>query len=152
MGLKETARTTGHARSRSHRAPDAAANTLALDNEVNLNSVSPTCPPEAEALPHPMPHLLFERSDGDDGIGALEAQASRRGGGLAAERAEAQALLAWAAATFPRGPGPVEEGHDWDALLHEAQEPGGWQVLTLSFSASPAFAEAFALAHPEAML
>lgn len=99
-----------------------------------------------------MPHLLFELSHGDDGVCTLEAQASRQGGTLAVEQAEARALLAWAASTFPRGPGPVEEGHDWDALLHEAQEPGGWQVLTLSFSGSPAFEAAFAAAHPEALL
>lgn len=73
-----------------------------------------------------MHHLLFQISEGSDGIATLDAQASSREAGTVARiRAEAQALLDWAAATFPEGPGPVEDGADWDHALDEQTEPGG---------------------------
>ncbi|MDM4766558.1 hypothetical protein [Pelomonas sp. SE-A7] len=87
--------------------------------------------------------LSFELSDGDDGIVTLDAMASTRGDQQPAVRAEVEQVLAWAREQFPNSQGPVEEGMDWDHELLEQQEAGGWFTVTLTLSASPAFAEAF---------
>lgn len=93
-----------------------------------------------------MQHLSFDLSDGSDGILTLEAMASTRASdpkAHAAVMAEVDTVLAWARAAFGDEPGPVEDGHAWDHELLVQEESGGWVTVTLTFSASPAFAEAF---------
>ncbi len=91
-------------------------------------------------------HLIFERSEGDDGVITLDAmaavQVARNAAAPAPVQREIQAVLDWAWAHFPRSHGPVEDGGDWHHDLQEAED-GGWLTLTLTFSASAAFAEAF---------
>lgn len=93
-----------------------------------------------------MQHLSFDLSDGSDGILTLEAMASSRSSDTAthaAVLAEVEAVLAWARAEFGDEPGPVEDGHAWDYERLVQEEAGGWLTVTLTFSASTAFAEAF---------
>ena len=59
------------------------------------------------------------------------------------ELAEAREVLDWAHAHFPGRHGAVEDGHAWDHELLVQHEDGGWITVTLTFSASPEFAEAF---------
>ncbi|MBB1162224.1 hypothetical protein [Aquariibacter albus] len=88
--------------------------------------------------------LVFSLSEGSDGVLGLEAEAASRDPAEAAAIAtEAAGVLAWAAEAFPEGPGPVEDGADWDQALSQREEPGGWQHLALSLSASPRFLDAF---------
>ncbi|MFT7722435.1 MAG: hypothetical protein QM788_06350 [Roseateles sp.] len=90
-----------------------------------------------------MRHLIFDLSDGSDGILTLEAMASTREAAHAAVMAEVAQLLAWAHAAFGGRQGPVEDGHAWDHELLVQHEAGGWVTVTLTFSASAEFAEAF---------
>lgn len=90
-----------------------------------------------------MMHLIFDLSDGSDGILTLEAMASTREAEHAAVMAEVAQVLAWAQAEFAGRHGPVEDGHAWDHELLVQHEAGGWITVTLTFSASPEFADAF---------
>jgi len=93
-----------------------------------------------------MQHLSFDLSESADGVLTLEAMASSRASDTAthaAVMAEVEAVLAWARDEFGGPPGPVEDGYEWDHELLVQQEAGGWVTVTLTFSASPAFAEAF---------
>ncbi|HEY8876288.1 MAG TPA: hypothetical protein VIN03_01920 [Roseateles sp.] len=90
-----------------------------------------------------MRHLSFDLTDGSDGILTLEAMASTREAGHAAVMAEVEEVLAWAMAGFGGRQGPVEDGNAWDHELLVQHEAGGWVTVTLSFSASAEFAEAF---------
>jgi hypothetical protein len=90
-----------------------------------------------------MRHLTFDVTDSSDGILTLEAMASTREAEHAAVMAEVEQVLAWARAEFGGRQGPVEDGHAWDHELLVQHEAGGWVTVTLSFSASPEFAEAF---------
>lgn len=85
---------------------------------------------------------LSDRSDGTDGITTLEAVATTRAAQHAAVMAEARQVLDWAARHFPNGPGPVEEGLDWDHDLAVTEEAGGWFAVALTLTGSPAFVEA----------
>ncbi|MGM9482358.1 hypothetical protein ACS5PN_14300 [Roseateles sp. NT4] len=96
-----------------------------------------------------MRYLIFDFSDGDDGIAALEAMASTREAEHEAVLAEAQQVLDWAHAHFPSRHGPVEDGHAWDHELLVQQEEGGWLTVALTLSASPAFLEAFLAVYGE---
>jgi hypothetical protein len=95
-------------------------------------------------------HLSFDITDGSDGILTLEAMASTRAAEHAAVMAEVEQVLAWVQAGFGGRQGPVEDGHAWDHELLVQQETGGWVTVTLSFSASQEFAEAFLAVYGEA--
>lgn len=90
-----------------------------------------------------MHHLTFDLTDSADDILTLEAMASTREAEHAAVMAEVHQLLAWANAEFAGRQGPVEDGFAWDHELLVQLEDGGWVTVTLTFSASPEFAEAF---------
>ncbi len=90
-----------------------------------------------------MRYLSFDLSDNADGVITLDAMASTDAGQHAAVRAEAEQVLAWAWRHFPHTHGPADDGMDWDHDLQVQVEPGGWHVLTLTFTGSPRFAEAF---------
>jgi len=90
-----------------------------------------------------MRYLIFDFSDGDDGIASFEAMASTRADEHPVVLAEAQQVLDWAHRHFPNRHGPVEDGHAWDHELLVQQEEGGWLTVTLTLSASAEFADAF---------
>ena len=90
-----------------------------------------------------MDHLCFERSEDAEGIVTFEAMASTAAEAAARVREEALRAMAWARREVPHGPGPLDEGHDWDQQLAEHVEDGRWHVLTLSFAATPAVAGLF---------
>jgi hypothetical protein len=97
-----------------------------------------------------MRHLTFDLTDSSDDILTLEAMASTREVQHAAVMAEVNEVLAWAQAEFGGRQGPVEDGHAWDHELLVQNEAGGWITVTLTFSASAEFAEAFRAAFGEA--
>lgn len=90
-----------------------------------------------------MRHLTFDFTDSSDDILTLEAMASTREAEHAAVMAEVEQVLAWAHAEFGGRQGPVEDGNAWDHELLAQHEEGGWVTVTLTFSASAEFAEAF---------
>lgn len=90
-----------------------------------------------------MHHLTFDLTDSSDDILTLEAMASTREAEHPAVMAEVAQVLAWAQAGFDGRQGPVEDGFAWDHELLVQHEAGGWVTVTLTFSASPEFAEAF---------
>ncbi|MBI5335855.1 MAG: hypothetical protein HZB72_14920 [Burkholderiales bacterium] len=96
----------------------------------------------------PLCFLLFDRAETADGHAALEGLASTGPLQHAAAMAEVQQVLDWAHQAFPQGPGPLDEGHDWDHDLQVREEPGGWRTVTLTLAASAAFAQAFEAAFP----
>jgi hypothetical protein len=55
-------------------------------------------------------------------------------------------VLDWAWRAFPHTHGPIDDGGDWDDDLQVSAEPGGWHAVTLTISASPAFAREFVAA------
>jgi hypothetical protein len=90
-----------------------------------------------------MGYLTFDLTDSSDDILTLEAMASTREAEHAAVLAEVAQVLAWAQAEFGGRQGPVEDGNAWDHELLIQYETGGWVTVTLTFSASAEFAEAF---------
>ncbi|MEO6280871.1 hypothetical protein [Roseateles sp.] len=90
-----------------------------------------------------MRHLSFDLTDGSDDVLTLDAMASTREADHAAVMAEVAQVLAWAQAEFGGRQGPVEDGNAWDHELLVQHEAGGWLTVTLTFSASAEFAEAF---------
>jgi hypothetical protein len=90
-----------------------------------------------------MRYLTFDITDSSDDILTLEAMASTRESEHAAVLVEVGQVLAWAQAEFGGGHGPVEDGNAWDHELLVQHEDGGWVTVTLMFSASAEFAEAF---------
>jgi hypothetical protein len=97
-----------------------------------------------------MRHLTFDLTDSSDDILTLEAMASTREAEHVAVMAEVEQVLAWAQAEFGGRHGPVEDGHAWDHELLVQHEAGGWVTVTLTFSASVEFAEAFQKIYGEA--
>jgi hypothetical protein len=91
-----------------------------------------------------MRFLTFDISDSSDGVTTLEAMASTAAEHHAAVLAEAQQVLDWAWRRFADSHGPVEDGMDSDHDLQVQVEDGHWHTVTLTLSASPHFAEAFA--------
>lgn len=90
-----------------------------------------------------MGYLTFDFTDSSDGILTLEAMASTREAEHAAVMTEVAHVLAWAQAEFGGRHGAVEEGNAWDDELLVQREAGDWVTVTLTFSASAEFAEAF---------
>lgn len=90
-----------------------------------------------------MRYLNFELTEATDDIFTLDAMASTREAEHAAVMAEVAQVLAWAQAEFGSRQGPVEDGNAWDHELLVQHEEGGWVTVTLTFSASAEFAEAF---------
>ncbi len=90
-----------------------------------------------------MRHLTLALTDSSDDILTLEAMASTREAEHAAVMAEVDQVLAWAQTNYGDRQGSVEDGNDWDHELLIQHEAGGWITVTLTFSASREFAEAF---------
>lgn len=90
-----------------------------------------------------MDYLRFDLSEGADGVATLEAMASTAAAQHPAVLAEARRVLDWAWARFPHTHGPADEGGDWDHDLQVSVEDGTWHTVTLTLTASPAFAEEF---------
>lgn len=67
-------------------------------------------------------YLDFDLSDDGSGRVCFEAMAAVRPDQLAALHAELTAVLAWAQARFPDGPGPLDEGASWDLDLQASVE------------------------------
>ncbi|MDP3702338.1 MAG: hypothetical protein Q8R72_15685 [Hylemonella sp.] len=111
-------------------------------------------------------YLDFDYSEDAHGHGSFEAMASVPESRLPALHAEIAQVLDWAFAAFPGQRAPMEEGGEWDYLLHGQQE---WtapesliydevarrfsrqlgttgaprHMLTISISGSAQFCEAF---------
>jgi len=88
-------------------------------------------------------YLIFDYSEDTDGSGTFEAMASTTPAQAHLARAEAQQVLDWVGQHFPHGPGPLEEGFDWDHDLSDTLAADGWHTVTLSISGSPAFCDGF---------
>lgn len=99
----------------------------------------------------PLRFLTLDLTDSSDDVLTVEAMASTREAQHAEVMEEVDALLAWARREFGGRQGPVEEGYTWDDELLVQREADGWITVTLTFSASPEFAQAFmaAFADPE---
>ncbi|OYV00338.1 MAG: hypothetical protein CFE45_09515 [Burkholderiales bacterium PBB5] len=67
-------------------------------------------------------YLIFDSTDAEDGSGSFDTMASATAAGWPALQAELAQVLAWAHATFAHGPGPLDEGCDWDLDLQATQE------------------------------
>jgi len=93
-----------------------------------------------------MDYLLFDHSEGDDGVGLFEAMASVAPPRAGAVETEIGQVLAWAEAAFPGRRAPVEAGGEWDADLHVEDDehgPAPRRTWTLSVVGTPAFCAAF---------
>ena len=67
-------------------------------------------------------YLIFDTTEADDASGSFDAMASASAAHWPALQAELAQVLRWAHAAFPAGPGPLDEGHDWDLDLQATQE------------------------------
>jgi hypothetical protein len=94
-------------------------------------------------------YLSFDLSDNDDGVTTIEALASTTAAQHAAVMAEVQQVMDWAWRAFPRTHGSADDGMDWDHDLQVNVEQGGWHAVTLTLTASPAFAAEFMAAFGE---
>ncbi len=90
-----------------------------------------------------MDFLSFRLEEVDDRVSSLEAMASTRIDLHATVMAEAQAVLDWAWCNFPSGHGQVDDGADWDHDVQVLVEDGGWQTVTVTFTGTARFIEAF---------
>ena len=70
-------------------------------------------------------YLDFDYSEDGHGHGSFEAMASVPAARVPALHAEIVQVLAWAHGAFPDLRGPLEEGGEWDYLLHGQRE---WSV------------------------
>jgi len=89
--------------------------------------------------------LSFEASDDTDGRFTFDALASVRPGQRAALESEAAAIQAWVRSLGLSGPGPIDEGHDWDEDLLwqvEGQGDAAWHTLSLTYTGTAALADA----------
>ena len=96
-----------------------------------------------------MHYLSFDLSDNDDGVATIEALASTSAGHHAAVMDEVRQVMDWAWRQFPHTHGTADDGMDWDHDLQVNIEPGGWHAVTLTLTASPAFASEFVSAFGE---
>ncbi len=95
----------------------------------------------------PLNYLIFDASEGDDGLCTFDALATVRSDQREAVNAEAQRVAAWMRAHMPHGPGPVEDGHAWDedlVWLTEAQGGEPWHTLSITYTIVPTLAQEFA--------
>lgn len=99
-------------------------------------------PPNDNVGMRALHYLTFEISEDTDGIGTVEGMASTDAAAHAHALAEARAVIEWARAHHPHGPGPLDEGFDWDHDLQVSQD-GDWHTVTLTLSGTAAFLEAF---------
>jgi len=118
-----------------------------LDGAALAAVLAPADPADASPPDAPPPfdlhYLVFELSLAAEGVSTLEAMASTPAAQHAAVMAETQHVLDWAWHHFAHGHGPADEGHDWDHDLQVSAEAGGWQVVTLTLTASPRFVDEF---------
>jgi len=98
-----------------------------------------------------MHHLTIDLSDDADGVATLEALASTQAARHPAVMAEVREIQAWARRQFPNGPGPLDEGADWDEDLQVSEEPGGWVSVSLTLSVRPPLMPEFAAAFAQAL-
>ena len=107
--------------------------------------------------------LEFDCSEDNEGVVCWDALAQPAASHAPALLHEVTQLLAWAHRFGPQGPGPIEDGADWDFDLHirvgNAPISAHWNssnqtlalsslpsdeiTLSLSISGTPAFAQAF---------
>lgn len=115
--------------------------------------------------------LWFDATDNGDETHTLEAMASVPPAQLHALLGEVGLVLAWAYREFPGGPQPLDEGGEWDLLLHgqvnddapidlrhhpvtgevtwmPTQRTDGWVCVTVTLAGTQAFAQAWAQAAP----
>lgn len=76
-------------------------------------------------------YLDFDFSEDADGHGSFDAMASAAPAQQRALEDEVSAVLAWAHASFPGGPAPLEEGGEWDCALHGVLESS--QALLIDY-------------------
>lgn len=93
-----------------------------------------------------MDFLNFRLEEVDDRVSSLEAMASTRVDLHAKVMAEVQAVLDWAWCNFPSGHGPVDDGADWDHDVQVVVEDGGWHTVTVTFTGTAPFVDAFSAA------
>jgi hypothetical protein len=93
-----------------------------------------------------MEFLNFRIDEVDDRVSSLEAMASTRIDLHAKVMAEAQAVLDWAWCNFPAGHGQVDDGADWDHDVQVLIEDGGWHTVTVTFTGTAPFVDAFSAA------
>jgi len=91
-------------------------------------------------------YLSFDISDNADGITTLEALASTTAAQHEAVMAEVRQVLDWGWRRFPHTHGSADDGMDWDDDLQVHVEEGGWHAVTLTLTASEAFAGEFVAA------
>lgn len=94
-------------------------------------------------------YLEFDLGETTDGVHTLEALASVQAAHRLALAAEVEAVLTWCRTRFPNGPGPLDEGHDWDMACDWTVDGGGdhegaqaWHTVGLTLTGPAAFAEA----------
>ena len=78
----------------------------------------------ASTVRQSLDYLIFDYSEDEDGNGTWDAMASAAPARLPALIAEVQAVLSWAAGTFPGRCGDLEDGNDWNFDL-SAQDDSG---------------------------
>jgi hypothetical protein len=84
-------------------------------------------------------YLIFDLSDGNDGVLTLEAMASTQRAEHPAVMAEIQQVLDRAWTLEPRSHGSAEDGMLWDHDLQVSIEDGGWHAVTLTITGPPPF-------------
>ncbi|MCA6215608.1 hypothetical protein KGA65_03525 [Ideonella sp. B7] len=115
--------------------------------------------------------LDFDFSEDTDGHGVFDAMASVGSPHWLALQAETAQVLNWALDSFPNGPGPLEDGNEWQFELSASREwsadeglrydtarrqfssqasdtQGVRHTLALTLSGGPAFCEALREAFP----
>ena len=97
-------------------------------------------------------YLEFDCSEDTEGVVCWDALAQPAANHTAALLREVTQLLAWASRFSPQGPGPLDEGHQWDMDLqiHDEEgrpvpleggtQPEGRITLALSLSGGAALA------------
>lgn len=93
-------------------------------------------------------YLDFDYSEDEQGWGCFDAMASVPSAHRAALKAEVNAVLAWAHATFTGQQRALEDGGEWDYDLHAEPEPASTdanasrQTTTFTLSGTAPFCEA----------
>jgi hypothetical protein len=144
-------------------------------NQTNPVSKATSASPQRQSAdwkkdPMELQYLEFDCSEDTEGVVCWDALAQPAASHTAALLREVTQLLAWASRFGPQGPGPLDEGADWDFDLqvqlhranttHSTPAQAQWQAaqqtlnilpapgpedrveLSLSLSGTPAFAQA----------